>query len=75
VQGSRVSNNIFTIRGFRRKNPAPAYCFKCNEIIKVGEQYYSDEGKPWCLGCFTLNKEFKFFDDKYYMPSTDVGRV
>ena len=26
-------------------------CNGCGDIIEIGEQYFYDEGKPFCLGC------------------------
>ena len=26
-------------------------CNGCGDIIEVNEQYFYDEGKPFCLGC------------------------
>ena len=48
INGYDVKPPIYLVMCVRR---GYGKCNGCGDIIEVNEQYFYDEGKPFCLGC------------------------
>ena len=48
INGYDVKPAVYLVMSVRENY---AICRGCGDIIEINEQYFYDEGKPFCLGC------------------------